>query len=586
MFCVYLFHAAKVTVIEYILKGNYNFLFIQILIMLILIILLICSLLYDRVCRGIYNIYKRRRLKLNLDMRTKNSIINLIVAWGTQAAIIILNFINRTIFIKYLDTSYLGLNGLFGNILLFLSFAELGFGAAITVGLYKPLEENDEEQIMAIMNFFKKVYLCVGTFVFIIGTIITPFIGFFIKDIPDNIPYIHFIYLLNVFDTAISYFFTYKATLLIADQKKYVVSANTFTFRVICMFVQIISLVLYKNYIIYLIIHVITTVITNISISIIANRKYTFLRKKSNIKLFKDKKNEIIKNVSATTLHKIGAVIIFGTDNILISKLFGLISVGLYSNYYMIISTLTGFVGQIQESVIASVGNLGVTSDEKEIKEVFEQYLFIIFWIFGFTSICMFCLFNPFIKIWIGEKYLFDVMLVFVLVFNYFLTGFRSAAATFDNAFGLFWNTRFLPIVEGVLNIILSVVFAKCFGLIGIFLGTMVSSLCTGLFVEPYVLYKYRVKESFFEYIKLIIFYFTIYIWGLVITYGISNQIVVNGVISFILKTVIVMTISNLIFCVILYKNKNFSFVIGLIKKIFSNINLKIRDQKNRKSKK
>lgn len=501
-------------------------------------------------------------------MRTKNSIINLIIAWGTQIAMILLNFLTRTLFIKYLDTNYLGLNGLFGNILLFLSFAELGFGAAITVGLYRPLQDHDESQIMAIMDFFKKVYLFVGLFVLGVGTALTPFIEYFIKDMPDNIPYIHFIYFLNVLDTAVSYFFTYKATLVIADQKKYIVSTNTFVFRVVCMFVQIVSLVLCQNYIVYLIIHVVTTAITNISISVIADRMYPYLKKRMKVKLTKDKKNEIIKNVSATALHKLGAVIIFGTDNILISKLFGLVSVGLYSNYYMIISTLTGFSGQIQESVIASVGNLGVTSDEKEIKEVFEQYLFVVFWIFGFTSICMFCLFNPFIKIWIGEKYLFNIYTVFVLSFNYFISGFRSAAATFDNAFGLFWNTRFLPVTEGILNIVLSIVFAKNFGLIGIFLGTMVSSFCTGLFVEPYVLYKYRIKENFLNYIKLTMSYFLLYFVVLAITYGVSDLIVITGIVGFVIKMLIVGILSNIILCLVLHKNKNFKFVLNLAKSI------------------
>ncbi len=125
-------------------------------------------------------------------MRTKNSFINLIVSWGTQIANTLLRFALRTVFIHILTTEYLGLNGLFSNILNFLSFAELGVGSAIAFSLYKPLAERDETAIAGIMNFFRKTYFIIGIFVLVVGLSFTPFIEYFINDIPD-IPYMHYV---------------------------------------------------------------------------------------------------------------------------------------------------------------------------------------------------------------------------------------------------------------------------------------------------------------------------------------------------------------------------------------------------------
>ena len=249
-------------------------------------------------------------------MRTKNSFINLIVSWSTQIINILLQFILRTVFINILTTEYLGLNGLFSNILSCLSFAELGFGAAITFSLYKPLAENDEKTIAGIMNFFKKVYFAVGLFVLVAGLSLVPFITKLINDIPD-IKYIHLIYALWVLNSGISYFLVYKSTLIIADQRKDIVEKNNFVFKIIQLVLQVIILILTRNYVFYLLVQIFVTIVTNISISVIADKRYPFLIRKRNEKINLDILSEIKKNVCATVLHKIGAVVIFGTDNLI-----------------------------------------------------------------------------------------------------------------------------------------------------------------------------------------------------------------------------------------------------------------------------
>ncbi len=493
-------------------------------------------------------------------MRTKNSFINLIVSWGTQIANTLLRFALRTVFIHILTTEYLGLNGLFSNILNFLSFAELGVGSAIAFSLYKPLAERDETAIAGIMNFFRKTYFIIGIFVLVVGLSFTPFIEYFINDIPD-IPYIHLIYALCVVNSGISYFLVYKSTLIIADQRKDIVEKNNFIFKMLLLTGQMGILLLTHNYILYLLVNIIVTLLTNISISMIADKRYRFLSTKKNTQIDPDTLSEIKKNVSATMLHKVGAVIIFGTDNLLISKFFGLEIVGLYSNYHLIIDTLTNFVGQIQASVTASVGNLGITATPEKKLEVFERYLFLVFWLFNFTSICLVALLNPFIHLWIGEQYIIPISVVAVLVFNYFLTGLRSAAATFDNAFGLFWNTRKLPVIESVINLVISIALAKWVGYIGIFLGTTISSLISGTWFEPYVLYKYGFKKSSIGYYRHLMEYFIVTVLSGIFFVFIISVISINGFGGFILKCFIVVFGSNLFLILIYFRSKRMKYI-------------------------
>lgn len=500
-------------------------------------------------------------------MRTKNSFINLIVSWSTQLANVLLQFILRTVFIHSLTTEYLGLNGLFSNILSYLSFAELGFGTAITFSLYKPLSENDEEIIAGIMNFFKRIYYIVGTFVLVVGLSLMPFITKLINDVPD-IPCIHLIYALWVLNSGISYFFVYKSTLIIADQRKDIVEKNNFVFKIIQLILQILILVLTKNYIFYLFVQIIVTVIANILISIIADKRYPFLKQKKNEKINLDILLEIKKNVGATILHKIGAIVIFGTDNILLSKFFGLVIVGLYSNYYLIINTLTNLVGQIQASIIASVGNLGVTAtDEKKI-EVFDKYFFINFWIYCFTTSCLASLLNPFIDVWLGKDYLIPILMTIILVFNYFLTGFRSAAATFNNAFGLFWNTRKLPVVESIINIILSIIFSKIFGDIGIFLGTTISSLLTGIWYEPFVLYYEGFHKPPYLYYKRIIEYFLVTIVSMFLFIFLIDAIPFLRLGGLVLKFFVSGIGSNIFLFLVYFKTKRIKYVYEMIDRV------------------
>lgn len=494
-------------------------------------------------------------------MRIISSIKNLIFAFGGQFLGIIISFIARIVFLKILTTEYLGLNGLFTNILTILSLAELGIGLAMNFSLYKPLAEQNKEKIKSLMYLYKKAYMIIGFVILILGVAISPLLPFFIKEMPNIPENIYLIYILFVVNTGISYFFSYKRALIISDQKRYISTIYRYGFYFVLNVAQIIALILTKNYILFLVLQAIFTLVENICISIKADKMYPYLKEKNIEKLAIEEKREIKKNVFAMVFHKVGAILVNATDNIIISKFLGLVWTGLYANYYFIINALNTVIGQIFSSVIASVGNLGATEDKEKLYDVFKKTFFINFWIFGFCSICLYILFNHFITLWIGEQYLISIGIVLILVIMFYMSGMRTSVVTFKEALGLFWYDRYKPIFEVVINLSVSIILVQKIGLAGVFIGTIVSTLTTVFWIEPLVLYKYGFKGNLLEYFKLYFKYTIITIIVGAITILIINTLFTSTtIISFIGKLLLSIGIPNLCFVLLFRKTEEFRY--------------------------
>ena len=500
-------------------------------------------------------------------MRKKNSIKNIVTALLGQVIGVILSFISRTIFIKYLGAEYLGINGLFTNILSILSLAELGIGTAIIYSLYKPLALKENAQIKALINFYKKVYNIIGVTILGIGIVLIPFLDNIIKDSPQ-VSRLGFIYCLFLINTVVSYFYTYKRSLIIADQKGYVVNIYRYVFNVILNIVQMIILITTKQYEIYLVLRIILTLIENISISYKANKLYPFLKEKNISKLDEETRREINKNVKALMYHKIGGVVVTGTDNILISSFVGLIWVGLYSNYQLIVSSINMIIGQIFDAITASVGNLNALESKEKKYQTYEKILFFNFWIAGFCCITLFELFNNFIELWVGGQYLFEDFLVFIIVLNFYMTLTRRTNWVYKDSMGLFWHDRYKPLCEGIVNMIVSISLAPKLGIVGVFIGTFVSTITTAFWIEPYILYKYgfemKVRGYFLSYIK----YTTIILVAGIITDQICSVFTTVTWISLFGRAAVCMIVPNLVFLGCSYRTDEFKYFWNLFKEI------------------
>lgn len=470
-------------------------------------------------------------------MRTKNAIRNLIVAWAGQLALLLCTFVSRSVFVKILSTEYLGISGLFSNILSMLSLVDLGIGVSIAYYLYEPLANKDEKKICQLMNYFKKIYTTIGVIVFIIGVVLTPFLEWFIKE-DLTIPHIRFIYVLYVLDSALTYFSAYKTSLINADQKNYIVSFYHNAIRVIQTILAIGLLVVTKDYIAYYSVTLVATVIYNVMITRKANKLYSFLKQNKLEVIDADMKDKIKKNTIAMMCHKIGNVLVNSTDNLLISKFVSIVSVGLYSNYSMILINLNKIVGQIFSAMTASIGNFNVSESDEKKEKLFYTLFFMDFEIYNFCSICLFVLFNPFIVLWLGDKYVMSQTIVLIIVLNNYLQGVRKVVLSFKDACGLFQNDKYKALAESAINLVVSIVLVKYWGIAGVFIGTTVSFVLTCLWIEPLVLFKHGLNASLWKYFKVYILYFV----ELLVCVGLSYYIasfIPDGLVGFLLRMLV-----------------------------------------------
>lgn len=480
--------------------------------------------------------------------RTKNALINVVIGSVMQIINIVLAFISRTIFIYLLNSDYLGVNSLYTNILTVLSFAELGIGSAIVFSLYKPIEEHDICKIQALMKLYKNAYRTIGCTIFFLGICIIPFFKYLIADTPSIKENLIFIYILFLFNTSVSYFCSYKKNLITANQKDYIVQIYTRLFQFVQTVLQAVFLLITHEYIIFLIIHILCTIGQNIALSIKADSLYPYIKEKNDNKLSKEETKSIFSNVKALFIYKFGSVMLNGTDNIIISSLIGISTVGIASNYTMLMNNVTNIIGSAINSLTASVGNLTVKGNATQIKKVMHQLLLICVWLYGFISIGFFVLVNEFVELWIGKDYLLDKVVVFSIVFSLYINGVQYAGYIFRTTQGLFIQSRWVPLFSAVINVVLSIWWGMQFGLSGIFIATGISRLCTTTVVDPWLVYKTNFNKKPFDfYCKYVCGLLFVIINGY-IQVKIIGCIDVHGWFGFFIKLLVLCVFTNIVF--------------------------------------
>lgn len=502
-------------------------------------------------------------------MRTGNSIRNIIFNIGGQILGILLNFICRTVFIKTLEVKFLGVSGLFGNILTILSLAEMGIGTAITYSMYKPLAENDKTKICALMNYYKRTYRVIGFIVAVIGLLILPFMDFIIKDRPDidNLSLIYYLFLLN---TVVTYFYSYKRSIIIADQKSYIYTVYHYCIATIKYIILILILIVTQNYILYLLISFFFEFIINFLVSKKADHMYPFLRLNTKERLEETSKNEITKNIRAMFMHKIGAIIVNNTDNLLIAKFFGLLSVFIYTNYKLILDTINMLFNQLFSAIIASIGNLGALESGEKTHKIYRYINFATSWMYGCASISLLILFNSAIDLWIGEEYLLDKSIVFVIVLNFYISGMRKCTLTFRDALGLFWYDRYKSIAEAAINLIASIILIQFLGIKGVFLGTILSTLLTSFWIEPLILFKYGFGVPVRGYFKDYIIHTVFSAVNLCITYYVSSFLQGELFYMLIIKIILCLFLTNIIYICVYCRTSEFKYFYNVVKAYMS----------------
>lgn len=427
--------------------------------------------------------------------RTEYSAMNTTVAMIGRILTILAGYFTRVVFTHTLSESYVGVNGLFLDIINVLSFTELGVGTAITYALYRPVAEGDEEKQKSLMRLYRTVYRMVALIVFLAGLLVIPFLDVLIKN-PSQVEHLTLIYLLYLVNTAMSYLFVYKRSLVDAHQKLYIGSLYRDGFLLLQYALQTAVLLLTRNFLLYLTIHLLCTCGGNIAIARKADRLYPYLRDKQVRPLPQRERKEITRNIRAMLMHKLGGTLVNNTDNLLLSSMVGISSVACYSNYFLVIGSVRQALNQVFQGITASVGNLGVIEDSKRLHRIFGAAFFVGQWLYGFAAIALYQLLNPFVELSFGAQYVFAPNIVLVLCVNFYVAGLRQAALTFRDSLGLFWYDRYISLAEAAINLVSSIVLAKRLGTVGVFIGTFISTVTTSAWVEPLVLYRVRLHMS------------------------------------------------------------------------------------------
>ena len=490
--------------------------------------------------------------------RTKNSILGIISGFFNKVVMLILPFFVKSVFIRTLGMNYLGLNSLFVSLLNILNLAELGFSSAISFSMYKSIAENDSDNICSLLNLFKQIYFKIGKFIFFVGLLLMPFIKYLCDgDIPNdiNIYIIYFIYLLN---TSVSYWmYAYKSSLLTSFQRNYVINNFNTLVSLILNMSQIVVLVFFKNYYLFVLLMLLTTILYNLLISIYVKKEFPLLKAKGDID--KVEKKEIYTKVKALFLYRVGGVVLSSIDSVVISYFLGLEVLGKYNGYYYVITALFGFFQIFSNALLGGVGNSIVSeSKEKNLKD-FEKLNNILGWIVCFCTTCLVCLYQSFIKLWIGKENMFSIGIVICLAVYFYVWKMLEIVNLYKDAAGLWNYDKYRPIVASIFNLVLNIFLVQIIGIYGIVLSTILSIIVVIFPWSSYVLFKYYFNSGYKNYIKSYLINMSVTVLVCLITFYACSFFQQLTFISFIKCLIICAFLPNFIMLLIYGKTKTFT---------------------------
>lgn len=416
-----------------------------------------------------------------------------------QLLTILLAFVSRTVFIYILGAEYLGLNGLFSNILSILALSELGIGSAIAFYLYKPLVDKDTDRIKVLMKFYRRCYNYVGLAILGLGCCLMPFLHYLVnlkQSLPENLYLIYFIFILQ--NACTYFFFAYKQTLVSANQELYKIEKYNIAFTLLNCITDIVVLLIFRDFIAYLLFKLALVIVKNIVISNKINREYPYITHPCDGELTKDERHRFFKDLYSISIFKMGSTLFNALSNLIISIMIGTVVVGYYSNYFMITSQVNIIYMLIMTAVSAGVGNvIAKESQERQIK-IYNKLSLVTFFVYSLFTICLFQLLNSFMNIWLGgvdRSYILNQWVVLFICLNFYIDASCQLDNVFRNAGGHFKIGRYLQIWGGLLNVALAIPLCHFYGLAGIFAAQALSKLFTSYF--PFILNVQKVVLGF-----------------------------------------------------------------------------------------
>lgn len=504
-----------------------------------------------------------RRIK-----RIQKSKINTTVTLVTSILMGVLSFAERTVFNRCFIADYLGLYSFYYNVIGILSTIELGVMTAIAFALYAPIEYEQYDQIAAIMRLFKRVYIVIGSIIFVAGLLLFPFLEKLVNtEIPINDVQLYFFFFL--LKTVINYYLGYRGILVSANQNQYKITFSTNTIWCFLYIVEIIIALTTQNFFYYIIAIFIADVIRSIVINILGRLEFPKLNQYKKVKLSADIFRSILRNVKGLIITRLSSVLVTTTDSILISAMVGTAFLGKYSNYQMIIAGLTSVAALIPQSIGASIGNAGVTEKKRDLSKSFNSLNLGSFLIYGFFTIVLINLINPIVSLFFGSDRVLGISSIILICINFYLSNQREILLTFKGSLGLYWEDRKRPLIEGLTNLIVSIILGKYWGFNGIILGTIITQVCVNLTIEPRVIIHEGLKSTAFWYYITIIGRFMLTLGTAALCLFINSLLPFGGIIEIVVKAITTSLITILIFFIVYKNDENAVIIVRTLKIAF-----------------
>lgn len=508
-------------------------------------------------------------------MKKNRSLLNVIVAIVFKLILFPGNFLVRRYLIHLIGNEINGIYSLYLSIIGVLSVAELGIGEAIVFCMYKPIVEGDTEKTASLYNLFKRIYFVIGLIIAVAGCAVMPFLPYLAKGHSAVDVNLYLTFGLMLVSVVMSYSFSAKTSLMNAYKDNYITTIITSSGLLLQYVLQIAVLFITRSFVWYIICCIIANAVQWILTEIIIRKKYPSIEKNIAPKIDGETKNQIVKNVKAMFMHRIGGVFVNMADNLIISACLGIAILGRYSNYTMVMTAMTGTMALFFTPLTSTIGHLFVKD-----KEAFKTY-YSFFHAFNFALGCVFFLgyyavINSVISIFFGANLELNRAVIFVITLNHFIQFMRQTTLLFRDASGTFYHDRWKPLIEGGINLVLSIVFVLILrdfageeiAVVGVILATILTSLLVCHTVEPYVLHKHGMNSSPHKYFIQNYLYIAIFAIMLVIL-DFSMVSFENVWIELLLNGLIAVGLAMIPIVAVVYFNKNFrSYVKSFLRKI------------------
>lgn len=501
--------------------------------------------------------------------RMTNTINNIKYSFLSQIISIFLKFVSKTVFLKTLGVAYSGVSGLYTNILGILALSEMGFSSAMTFALYKPMADKDTQKLQSLMMLYKNFYRIVAAVIAVLGICMAPFLSHIIKGGEEiGFDKLTLYYLISLLDTVLSYFVSYKYSMLYAEQKGYLYTRISTIFNTALVLLQIIGLFLFRSYVIYLCISVVIGLIQKIYLNNYLNKRYPFLKEKNCKPLDLAEVKNIKKNVKALVFHNVGTKCIYQTDNIIISAFISIIVTGCVSYYQMVIQSVNLFINTVLASAVSSIGNVIATESKQKQKDIIDKYVFITLYLSGFAAVGFSTLLSPLVELLWGAELVLGNGVVLTLVMSVYITFQLDGINTIKTSAGIFDEDKFVPIIQSVINIAVSVLLARRIGLAGVYIGTIVQAI-VALIWKSVITYKIMFNSSIFRYIGQQLYHFILVVISTGLCLIIRKQLFINGIniCNFAIMTILVAVIPNIIFIIGTHNKAEMKFIFDILRK-------------------